>query len=76
MICYGYDPLQNGRVIFGVGVDFEAGVCLGSVHVVLDIHYFLKYTVNICLCEFDFVKMHICLPNATLSLVLLLFARS
>lgn len=52
------DSLQNRRIIFGVWVydSFQVGICLGFVHLVLNAHYFIKYTIYISLGVFYTIK--------------------
>lgn len=52
------DSLEDGSVVFGVGVDiaFEGGISFCSKHILLNIHHFFKHIVNICLCVLDRIK--------------------
>ena len=57
------DSLQDWSIIFGVGVDhsLEIGICLGFVHLLLDIHYLFEYIVDICFDMFDGVEHNVLL---------------
>ena len=70
MVGDGDDSLQDGGVILGVGVDgsLQARISLCSVHLVLDVHYFLKYAINISLCVFDTIEVDISLFYSMLNL--------
>ena len=70
MVGDGDDPLQDRGVILGVRVDssLQARISLCSVHLVLDVHYFLKYAINISLCVFDTIEVDISLFYSMLNL--------
>jgi hypothetical protein len=61
------DTLQNGSVVFRVGVDFglDCKICFGFIHVALDVNNFLKNTENIAFGMFDRIKEQMTLPKPT-----------
>ena len=58
VINEGDDPLKDGRIVFGVRVDnaLQGWVCLGFVHLFLDVHYFFEDIVDVCFYVFDWVE--------------------
>jgi hypothetical protein len=66
MIFNLYNPLQDWSIIFGIGIDFTfyTLICLSLIHISLNVHYFLKYIVNIWFSIIFRIKVNMIFPQS------------
>jgi hypothetical protein len=74
MVFYLDYSLQNRRIIFRIRINFllYALICLGFIHITLNVYNFLENTVNILFSVFYRIKVKMRFPEPTISKIITL----